>query len=49
MRRVAAFVGVDVPGEIWPELVSKASFESMQAESEGLLPSIDLGFKGGAK
>jgi len=49
MRRVAAFVGIDVPGEIWPELASKANFESMQAESDRLLPSIELGFRGGAK
>ena len=33
MRRVAAFLGIEVDGEHWPELVERCTFESMKARS----------------
>jgi aryl sulfotransferase len=49
MARIAAFLGVEVADDLWPELVEAATFEAMQRAGEGLLPGIDMAFEGGAK
>ena len=47
MRRVAAFVGIEVPEEKWPELVNAATFDSMKKDLKTLQPKFDKMFKGG--
>ena len=49
MRKVAKFLDIEVPERLWPELVEQASFETMKANAEALLPTIDGIFAGGAK
>jgi aryl sulfotransferase len=39
MRRVSAFLGIDVDETIWPELVSACTFSSMKAKSGEVIPS----------
>lgn len=39
MRRIAARLGIDVPVEIWPELVEAATFEHMRARARELVPN----------
>lgn len=48
MRRVAAFVGVDVPAARWPDLVDSAGFEAMKRGAGALLGDMDPRFTGGA-
>lgn len=38
MRRIAAFLGIEIPEKLWPELVEAASFEAMKSQGETLLP-----------
>jgi hypothetical protein len=38
MRRIAARLGIDVPVEIWPELVEAATFAHMRARAKELVP-----------
>jgi hypothetical protein len=38
MRRLAALLGIAVPGEIWPDLVAAATFESMRARARRVAP-----------
>lgn len=39
MRRLAARLGIDVPGEVWPALVRAATFEQMQRRAGYLTPN----------
>ncbi len=53
MRRVARFVGVDVPEENWPALVAAARFDAMKEEAirqeaESAQPGLSHSFKEGA-
>ena len=43
MRRIADFVGNGVPEGSWPDYVRAASFESMQADADRLLPETVMG------
>ena len=43
MRRLAARLGIDVAEAIWPTLVEAASFTSMRARAEELVPNSDIG------
>ncbi len=38
MRRVAAFLGIEVPESLWPRLVEAAGFEAMQRDGDALIP-----------
>jgi len=38
MRRVAAFLEIDVPDDAWPERVGLATFESMRERAEQIVP-----------
>ena len=40
MRRIAAFLDIDVPEAIWPELVEEATFEQMRRVGTRLHPTI---------
>lgn len=48
MRRVAAFLGIDVPAAVWPALVEAATFEHMRAVGLELMPRVKQMFAGGA-
>jgi len=47
MKRIAAFLGIETPAELWPQLVEAATFEKMKNEGAALLPGIEMAFKGG--
>lgn len=41
MRRIAGLLGIEVPEQAWPGLVSAAGFEQMSARSAELVPTPD--------
>jgi aryl sulfotransferase len=49
MRRIAAFIGVETPEALWPDMVEAATFAAMQRDGEALLPTAETAFRGGAK
>jgi aryl sulfotransferase len=49
MRRLADFLGIEVPESDWPARVEAASFASMKRDAEQLLPEMAIGFEGGAQ
>jgi aryl sulfotransferase len=49
MRRVAAFLGIEVPAAVWPRLVHAARFETMKENADRILPGADLIWEGGAR
>ncbi|HEY2388075.1 MAG TPA: sulfotransferase domain-containing protein [Candidatus Binatia bacterium] len=48
MRRVAAFIGADVPEACWPEVVARCTFERMR-EGVARIGAVDMMFEGGLK
>lgn len=48
MRRVAAFLGIEVDAALWPELIAAAGFETMKEQGAALLPQAGLVFDGGS-
>jgi aryl sulfotransferase len=48
MRRVADFIGADVPESSWPAVVQRCTFEAMR-EGEARVGAVDLIFEGGLK
>jgi aryl sulfotransferase len=48
MRRIADFLGITIPGHLWPALVEAAGFEAMKRDGTRLLPTADRAFQGGA-
>lgn len=49
MRRIAAFLDIDVDPALWPSLVHAATFAQMQQDGEALMPQAKLAWDGGAK
>jgi aryl sulfotransferase len=49
MKRIAAFLGIETPLPLWPQLVEAATFDKMKSEGEALLPGIDMAFRGGSQ
>jgi aryl sulfotransferase len=47
MKRIAAFLGIETPAALWPELVDAATFETMKSEGAALLPGIENAVRGG--
>ena len=47
MRRVADFLGVAVPADLWPRLVRAAGFAAMRREGAALMGSVAAAFQGG--
>jgi len=47
MKRIAAFLGIETPAALWPQLVEAATFESMKGQGTALLPGIEMAVKGG--
>jgi aryl sulfotransferase len=47
MKRIAEFLEIDIPPDVWPSLVEAARFESMKKDGRALLPVLDTIFKEG--
>ena len=47
MRRIAAFIGQDVPADLWPSVVERCTFEAMRARGQEIGP-FEFVFEGGA-
>jgi aryl sulfotransferase len=47
MKRIAAFLGIETPAALWPQLVEAATFEKMKNEGAALLPGIENAIRGG--
>src|SRR5262249_44750354 len=47
MKRIAAFLAIETPAALWPELVEAATFEKMKDEGAALLPGIENAIRGG--
>jgi aryl sulfotransferase len=47
MKRIAAFLGIETPPALWPQLVEAATFDKMRADGASLLPGIEMAFQGG--
>ena len=43
MRRTAAFLGIEIDEEKWPQLVEAASFQGMKGKAQEIAPDADLG------
>jgi len=48
MRRVAAFLNIDIPAARWPVVVDGCTFESMHSDADKI-GNFDRAFEGGAK
>jgi len=48
MRRIAAFLEIDLPEPLWPSLVEAGRFGAMRRDGDRLLPGADARFRGGA-
>jgi aryl sulfotransferase len=49
MRRIADFLGISVPEDIWPELVAMAGFDAMRRNGETLMSAVTSLFQGGSQ
>lgn len=48
MRRIADFLEIQVPEDLWPVLVQSAGFEAMKRDGEKLLPELAMVMQGGS-
>lgn len=48
MRRIAAFLEIDVPAALWPQLVEAARFDAMRRDGATLMSHVAEMFEGGA-
>lgn len=49
MRRIAAFLDIEIEDALWPALVEGARFETMKASGEELMPHVNAMLVGGAQ
>jgi aryl sulfotransferase len=47
MRRIAAFLNLDVSDDLWPSLVDAATFARMKADGDVLIPHAHMVYRGG--
>ena len=47
IRRIAAFLEIELADQLWPEIVAAADFKAMKAAANDLMPSADTIWKGG--
>ena len=47
MRRIAGFLGIELPADLWPEIVEAAGFTAMKSAAEQLMPNAGGVWKGG--
>lgn len=48
MRKIAAFLGCDIPEDRWPEILEHCTFDWMKAHAENMSPLGGAIFEGGA-
>lgn len=48
VRRLAAFLDIEVPARLWPELVEAGKFEAMRRDGEELMPEAKKAWNDGA-
>jgi len=48
MRRMAAFLGIDVPEALWPAIIRAGSFEAMRQDGDALMPEARHAWQDGA-
>jgi aryl sulfotransferase len=49
MRRIADFLAISVPAELWPQLVAAAGFEAMRRDGDALMASLATIFNDGSR
>ena len=49
MRRIAAFLQIETPDTLWPDLVEAATFAAMQRDGDALIPHAAMNWRDGAK
>jgi aryl sulfotransferase len=49
MRRIADFLDISVPPDLWPELVEAAGFPAMRRDGEALMGSVAASFRDGGR
>jgi aryl sulfotransferase len=47
MKRIAAFIGIETPEELWPQLVEAATFDSMKRNGGAILAGLERAFVDG--
>ncbi len=47
MRRIAAFLSIELPESVWPALVDAATFDTMKKNGAMLMPRMQTAFEGG--
>lgn len=47
MRRIADFLGIEIPAAQWPAIVEGASFEAMKSHADELIPQAQIMWEGG--
>lgn len=47
MRRIANFLDIEIPEEIWPSIIEAAGFDAMKSKSDKLMPDAGTIWKGG--
>lgn len=48
MRRIAAYLGLEIADTLWPELIEAAGFDAMKAQADTLLPHAQHAWNGGS-
>ena len=48
MRRVAAFLGIEIPETVWPAIIAAAGFDAMKAQGNALIPTAEMLWEGGS-
>src|SRR5262249_9723258 len=48
MRRIAAFLGIEIAESLWPDLIAAAGFDAMKASGDTLLPHAQQTWNGGS-
>jgi aryl sulfotransferase len=49
MARVAAFMGIEIPESLWPDLIAAAGFDAMKQAGDILLPHAGRNWEGGSQ
>jgi aryl sulfotransferase len=47
MKRIAAFLDIKTPDDLWPKLVEAATFDAMKRQGDVLLAGVERAFRGG--
>jgi aryl sulfotransferase len=47
MKRIADFLTINIPDDLWPQLVEAASFDAMKRDGGTLLAGIERAFRNG--